>query len=44
VIYNAVHMYLAQRVAVGGFEGWHEAIDKVELLKHQVVVAAEDST
>jgi glyoxylase-like metal-dependent hydrolase (beta-lactamase superfamily II) len=31
-IYNGVHMYLAQSVAVGGFGTWRDAIDKVEAL------------
>ena len=32
VIYNGVHMYLAQGALVGGFGPWREAIDKVEAL------------
>ena len=31
-------MYLAQRVVVGGFGPWREAIDKVEALKPQHIV------
>jgi glyoxylase-like metal-dependent hydrolase (beta-lactamase superfamily II) len=32
VIYNGVHMYLAQTVAAGGFGPWRAAIDKVAAL------------
>jgi glyoxylase-like metal-dependent hydrolase (beta-lactamase superfamily II) len=32
VIYNGVHMYLAQAAIVGGFGPWRDAIDKVEAL------------
>jgi glyoxylase-like metal-dependent hydrolase (beta-lactamase superfamily II) len=38
VIYNGAHMYLAQSVAVGGFEPWREAIDKVEALEPRHIV------
>jgi glyoxylase-like metal-dependent hydrolase (beta-lactamase superfamily II) len=37
-IYNGAHVYLAQSVAVGGFEPWREAIDKVEALEPRHVV------
>ena len=39
VIYNGVHMYLAQSVIVGGFGPWRDAIDKVEALKPRHIVA-----
>jgi glyoxylase-like metal-dependent hydrolase (beta-lactamase superfamily II) len=39
VIYNGVHMYLGERVVVGGFGPWREAIDKVEALKPRHIVA-----
>jgi glyoxylase-like metal-dependent hydrolase (beta-lactamase superfamily II) len=39
VIYNGVHMYLGESVAVGGFGPWREAIDKVEALKPRRIVA-----
>jgi glyoxylase-like metal-dependent hydrolase (beta-lactamase superfamily II) len=38
VIYNGCHMYLAQRVVVGSFTPWQEAIDKVEALEPQHIV------
>jgi glyoxylase-like metal-dependent hydrolase (beta-lactamase superfamily II) len=38
VIYNGVHMYLAQAAIVGGFGPWREAIDKVEALKPRHIV------
>jgi glyoxylase-like metal-dependent hydrolase (beta-lactamase superfamily II) len=38
VIYNGCHMYLAQRVVVGSFGAWREAIDKVEALKPRHIV------
>jgi glyoxylase-like metal-dependent hydrolase (beta-lactamase superfamily II) len=38
VIYNGVHMYLAQSVVVGGFDPWREAIDKVEALSPRRIV------
>ena len=37
VIYNGVHMYLAQS-AVGGFGPWRDAIDKVEALRPSHIV------
>ena len=33
VIYNGVHMYLAQTAIVGGFGPWRDAIDTVEALE-----------
>jgi glyoxylase-like metal-dependent hydrolase (beta-lactamase superfamily II) len=42
VIYNGVHMYLAQ--AVGGFGPWREAIDKVEALKPRHIVAGHQNS
>ena len=39
VIYNGVHMYLAQSVAVGGFGPWRDAIAKVEALGPRQIVA-----
>jgi glyoxylase-like metal-dependent hydrolase (beta-lactamase superfamily II) len=39
VIYNGVHMYLGERVVVGGFGPWREAIDKIETLKPRHIVA-----
>jgi len=38
VIYNGVHMYLAQSVAVGGFGPWRDAIDKDEALGPRHIV------
>jgi glyoxylase-like metal-dependent hydrolase (beta-lactamase superfamily II) len=38
VIYNGVHMYLAQPAIVGGFGPWREAIDKVDALKSRHIV------
>lgn len=38
VIYNGVHMYLAQAAIVGGFGPWREAIDKVEALAARHIV------
>jgi len=43
VIYNGVHMYLAQTVLVGGFEPWRAAIDKVEALKPRHIVAGHQN-
>ena len=43
VIYNGVHMYLAQSVLVGGFEPWRAAIDKVAALKPRHVVAGHQN-
>ena len=44
VIYNGVHMYLAQRVIVGGFGPWRAAIDKVEALKPRHIVAGHQNS
>src|SRR4051794_36698664 len=38
VIYNGVHMYLAQAAIVGGFGPWRAAIDKVEALEPRHIV------
>jgi glyoxylase-like metal-dependent hydrolase (beta-lactamase superfamily II) len=43
VIYNGVHMYLAQAVLVGGFGPWRAAIDKVAALKPRHVVAGHQN-
>jgi glyoxylase-like metal-dependent hydrolase (beta-lactamase superfamily II) len=43
VIYNGVHMYLAQGAIVGGFEPWRDAIDKVEALGPRHVVAGHQN-
>ena len=43
VIYNGVHMYLAQSVIVGGFGPWRAAIDKVETLKPRHIVAGHQN-
>lgn len=43
VIYNGVHMYLAQSVLVGGFGPWRAAIDKVAALKPSHVVAGHQN-
>ena len=43
VIYNGVHMYLAQSVAVGGFGPWRDAIDKVEALGPRPIVAGHQN-
>jgi glyoxylase-like metal-dependent hydrolase (beta-lactamase superfamily II) len=43
VIYNGVHMYLAQSVLVGGFGPWRAAIDKVEALRPSHVVAGHQN-
>jgi glyoxylase-like metal-dependent hydrolase (beta-lactamase superfamily II) len=39
VIYNGVHMYLAQTAVAGGFGPWRAAIDKVEALRPRHIVA-----
>lgn len=44
VIYNGVHMYLAQSVLVGGFGPWRAAIDKVEALKTEHIVAGHQKS
>jgi glyoxylase-like metal-dependent hydrolase (beta-lactamase superfamily II) len=43
VIYNGVHMYLAQSVLVGGFWPWRAAIDKVAALKPRHIVAGHQN-
>ena len=43
VIYNGVHMYLAQTAIVGGFGPWREAIDKVEALKPRHIVSGHQN-
>jgi glyoxylase-like metal-dependent hydrolase (beta-lactamase superfamily II) len=43
VIYNGVHMYLGQSVAVGGFDPWRAAIDKVEALEPRHIVAGHQN-
>ena len=43
VIYNGVHMYLAQPAIVGDFGPWREAIDKVEALKAQQIIAGHQN-
>jgi glyoxylase-like metal-dependent hydrolase (beta-lactamase superfamily II) len=42
VIYNGVHMYLAQS-AVGGFGPWRDAIDKVEALGPRHIVCGHQN-
>jgi glyoxylase-like metal-dependent hydrolase (beta-lactamase superfamily II) len=43
VIYNGVHMYIGQSVTVGGFGTWRDAIDKVEALAPQHIVAGHQN-
>ena len=43
VIYNGVHMYLAQTAAVGGFGPWRAAIDTVEALGARHIVAGHQN-
>jgi glyoxylase-like metal-dependent hydrolase (beta-lactamase superfamily II) len=43
VIYNGVHMYLAQTVLVGGFGPWRAAVDKVEALRPRHIVAGHQN-
>ena len=43
VIYNGVHMYLAQPAIEGGFGPWRAAIDKVEALKPRHIVAGHQN-
>ena len=43
VIYNGVHMYLAQVGILGGFGAWREAIDKVETLEPRHIVAGHQN-
>jgi glyoxylase-like metal-dependent hydrolase (beta-lactamase superfamily II) len=44
VIYNGVHMYLAQVAIVGGFGPWRAAIDKVEALEPRHIVAGHQNS
>jgi glyoxylase-like metal-dependent hydrolase (beta-lactamase superfamily II) len=43
VIYNGVHMYLAQTALVGGFGPWRAAIDTVEALRPRHIVAGHQN-
>jgi glyoxylase-like metal-dependent hydrolase (beta-lactamase superfamily II) len=43
VIYNGVHMYLAQGAVEGGFESWREAIDRVEALEPRHIVCGHQN-
>jgi hypothetical protein len=43
VIYNGVHMYLAQTAVAGGFGPWRDAIDKVEALAPRHIVAGHQN-
>jgi glyoxylase-like metal-dependent hydrolase (beta-lactamase superfamily II) len=43
VIYNGVHMYLAQAAIVGGFGPWREAIDEVEALAPRHIVCGHQN-
>jgi glyoxylase-like metal-dependent hydrolase (beta-lactamase superfamily II) len=43
VIYNGVHMYLAQTALVGGFAPWRAAIDTVEALRPRHIVAGHQN-
>jgi glyoxylase-like metal-dependent hydrolase (beta-lactamase superfamily II) len=43
VIYNGVHMYLAQIAIVEGFGPWREAIDKVEALEPRHIVCGHQN-
>src|SRR5262245_18808269 len=43
VIYNGVHMYLAQSVVAGGFGPWRKAIDTVESLKPRHIVSGHQN-
>jgi glyoxylase-like metal-dependent hydrolase (beta-lactamase superfamily II) len=43
VIYNGVHMFLAQGALVGGFGPWREAIDKVAALRPRRIVAGHQN-
>ena len=43
VIYNGVHMFLAQPSLVGGFGPWREAIDKVAALRPRRIVAGHQN-
>ena len=43
VIYNGVHMYLAQPAILGDFGPWRAAIDKVEGLKAEQIIAGHQN-
>jgi glyoxylase-like metal-dependent hydrolase (beta-lactamase superfamily II) len=43
VIYNGAHLYLGESVTVGGFGTWRAAIDQVEALQPQHVVAGHQN-
>ena len=43
VIYNGVHMYLAQGAVAGGFGPWREAIDKVQAFEPRHIVAGHQN-
>ena len=43
VIYNGVHMYLAQRAIVGGLGPWRAAIDTVEALQPRHIVCGHQN-
>ena len=43
VIYNGVHMYLAQSVLAGGFGPWRDAIDTVQALGPRHIVAGHQN-
>ena len=43
VIYNGVHMYLAQSATLGGFGAWREAIDKVDALGPRHIVCGHQN-
>jgi hypothetical protein len=44
VIYNGVHMYLAQSALTGGLGPWREAIAKVETLEPRHIVAGHQNS
>jgi glyoxylase-like metal-dependent hydrolase (beta-lactamase superfamily II) len=44
VIYNGVHLYLAQIAVNGGFGPWREAIDTVESLRPRHIVAGHQDS
>ena len=43
VIYNGVHMYVAQSAVVGGFGPWRDAIDKVAALDPRHIVSGHQN-
>jgi hypothetical protein len=43
VIYNGVHRYLGESVAVGGFGPWRDAIGKVEAFKPRRIIAGHQT-